>query len=157
MDLFRNHELMVDQGVPYEEALGNPNVLVFEFPQASPDSAICTPDMLGMKQLHLWKAYQDYWCEHKPSMTCFYRDDDFLEMGDWVWNNFDNISGISFLPYDDHKYKQAPYEEISEEEYKERVDNWPSVDWTLLSEYEKEDQTEGTKELACTAAGGCEL
>ena len=108
----------------------------------------------GMEQLELWAKYQEHWCEHKPSITVYYRDSDFLEIGNWVYNNFDTISGISFLPYDDHSYAQAPYEQITEEEYNEMVKDFPTeFDWNLN---ESDDFTEGAQTLACVG-GACEL
>ena len=108
----------------------------------------------GMEQLELWATYQEHWCEHKPSITVYYRDSDFLQIGNWVYNNFDTISGISFLPYDEHTYAQAPYEQITEEEYSEMVKDFPTAfDWDLN---EADDFTEGAQTLACVG-GACEL
>ena len=101
--------------------------------------------------------YQDHWCEHKPSATISVRETEWLKVGAWVWDNFDRISGVSFLPYADHSYQQAPYQEITETEYKEWMNKTVhEIDWDLITEYEKEDMTENTKELACTA-GACEI
>jgi ribonucleoside-diphosphate reductase alpha chain len=105
----------------------------------------------------LWKTYQDHWCEHKPSATISIREPEWLKVGAWVWDNFDSVSGVSFLPYSDHSYQQAPYQDITAKEYKQWLKKTTdSVDWSLLSDYEKEDMTENTKELACTA-GACEI
>ena len=101
--------------------------------------------------------YQDHWCEHKPSATISVRESEWLKVGAWVWDNFDKISGVSFLPYADHSYQQAPYQEITKDEYKEWMKKTVhEINWDLITEYEKEDMTENTKELACTA-GACEI
>lgn len=148
---------MTLQGFPGEQDVMNPNAWVFEFPIKSPDSSRKVKDLSAIDQLEIWKQYQDYWCEHKPSCTIYYNDKSFMEVGAWVWKNFDEISGLSFLPSSDHVYKQAPYEEISKEKYEELEKQMPrNVDWTYLSEYEKEDSTTSSKELACSA-GICEV
>jgi ribonucleoside-diphosphate reductase alpha chain len=145
---------MVESGFPYERDITNNNNLVFGFPIKAPKGSIVTTDMGAIEQLELWKIYQDNWCEHKPSMTCYYTDDNFLAVAQWVWDNFDNISGISFLPYDDHVYQQAPYEEIDDAAYKELVKSMPKgFDWDFE---ELEDNTEAMQTLACTN-GVCEL
>lgn len=149
-------KLMQEQGVPCETDIMNPSALVFSFPQKAPENAICTNDVSAMQQLDLWKLYQDCWCEHKPSITVFYRDDEFLKAGAWLYENFDSVSGISFLPRSEHTYKQAPYEEISEEEYNKLKEEMPELNWALLGSYEQEDNTEGQQTLACTG-NNCEL
>jgi len=148
--------LLEASGVPCEEDLTSPTTKVFSFPQASPEGAICTADVTAMEQLGLWKIYQDYWCEHKPSITVYYSDDEFLEVGSWLYTNFDSVSGISFLPRSDHIYRQAPYEECTKEEYDTLVAEIGLIEWDLLSTYELEDMTEGSQELACVA-GGCDI
>ena len=100
--------------------------------------------------------YQDHWCEHKPSVTISVKEDEWLSVGAWVYENFDSISGISFLPHSDHVYKQAPYQECTEEEYKELASKMPEIDWTKLKDYEKEDYTVASQELACTG-NTCEV
>jgi ribonucleoside-diphosphate reductase alpha chain len=110
-----------------------------------------------MQQLELWKAYQNHWCEHKPSITVYYTDDEFLQVAQWIWENFDLCSGISLLPYSDHVYQQAPYEDIDAEKYDELVASMPQgVDWNDLEKYEEEDNTTGSQELACVG-GACEI
>jgi ribonucleoside-triphosphate reductase (thioredoxin) len=110
-----------------------------------------------MEQLKLWKAYQNHWCEHKPSITVYYTDDEFLEVAQWIWNNFDLCSGISLLPVSDHVYQQAPYEDISEDKYQELVQQMPvGIDWNDLVNFEQEDNTTGSQELACVG-GACEI
>lgn len=150
-------QFLIDQGVPYEEDVSNNQVYVFSFPIESPETSRIASDMPALDQLNLWKLYAEHWCEHKPSMTCYYTDDDFMAVGDWVWNNFDAISGISFLPHADHNYQQAPYEAIDEERYAELVAEMPDqIDWDKLVEYENDDNTKGSQELSCSA-GHCEI
>jgi ribonucleoside-triphosphate reductase len=146
--------VLTEAGVPVEEDQMSPQTLVFDFPKKAPDEAVCADAVGAMEQLELWKMYQDYWCEHKPSITVYYKDSEFLEVGQWLYNNFDDVSGISFLPYSDHTYPQAPYEEISEEKYNELCDGFPTdFAWDIS---EESDLTEGSQELACTG-GSCEL
>jgi len=151
-------QLMVDQGVYHEDDITKPeHTLVFYFPIKSPDKSLTRIDLSAIEHLEIWKMYQDHWCEHKPSATISVRENEWLEVGSWVWDNFDRISGVSFLPYADHSYQQAPYQEITEDEYKEWMNKTVhEIDWDLITEYEKEDMTENTKELACTA-GACEI
>ena len=151
-------QLMVDQGVYHEDDITKPeHTLVFYFPIKSPDKSLTRIDLSAIEHLEIWKMYQDYWCEHKPSATISVRENEWLEVGSWVWNNFDKISGVSFLPYADHSYQQAPYQEITKDEYKEWMKKTVhEINWDLITEYEKEDMTENTKELACTA-GACEI
>lgn len=150
-------QLMIEQGVPYEEDVTNASTLVFSFPQQAPEGSVCTKDVSAMEQLKLWKTYQDAWCEHKPSITVYYSDDEFLEIGAWLYKNFDDVSGISFLPRSDHVYRQAPYEAITQDTYNDLKEAMPTINWNLLGGYEMEDRTIGSQELACSAAGGCEL
>ena len=141
-------------GVPVEDDVMSPTTKVFSFPVKSPDGAVTASEMGAMEQLELWEIYQDYWCEHKPSMTCYYRDDEFLEVGQWLYNKFDKISGISFLPYSEHTYQQAPYEPVDIETYKEMKAELPeTIDWNIE---EASDMTEGSQQLACTG-NNCEL
>lgn len=149
-------KLMVDQGVPYEVSHTSPTTLVFSFPQKAPKGSKCVADVGAIEQLKLWKVYQDHWCEHKPSITVYYKDQEFLQIGQWLWDNFDTVSGISFLPYSEHTYQQAPYEEITEEQYNVMLSKQPEIDFSLISKYELEDSTKGAKELACSA-GVCEI
>lgn len=150
-------EFMIAKGFPGEQDVMNSQAWVFEFPIKSPQNSTKVNEETALEQLKIWKQYQDYWCEHKPSCTVYYTDNDFMDVGSWVWKNFDEISGISFLPYSDHVYRQAPYEAISAEKYAELSKKMPEeVDWTSLSDYEKEDSTKASKELACSA-GVCEV
>ena len=150
-------QLMISQGVPHEPDVMKPeSTMIFSFPQQAPEGSKVVADDAAIKQLEIWKIYQDHWCEHKPSITVYYNDDEFLDIGSWVYNNFDDISGVSFLPRDDHSYVQAPYESISVEVYDELISGMPEIDFSALSEFEKVDSTVGSKELACTA-GVCEM
>ena len=141
-------------GVPVEDDLMSPSTKVFSFPIASPEGAVTASEMGAMEQLELWEIYQDYWCEHKPSMTCYYRDEEFLEVGQWLYNKFDKVSGISFLPYSDHAYQQAPYEPVDKKTYNQLVKDFPKeISWDIE---EASDMTEGSQQLACTG-NNCEL
>ena len=141
-------------GVPVEDDVMSATTKVFSFPVKSPKDAIVATDMGAMEQLKLWEIYQDYWCEHKPSMTCYYRDDEFLEVGQWLYNKFDKVSGISFLPYAEHSYQQAPYEPVDKATYSNLVANFPkSIEWNVS---EASDMTEGSQQLACTG-NSCEI
>ena len=141
-------------GVPVEDDVMSATTKVFSFPVKSPKDAIVATDMGAMEQLKLWEIYQDYWCEHKPSMTCYYRDDEFLEVGQWLYNKFDKVSGISFLPYAEHSYQQAPYEPVDKATYSNLVADFPkSIEWNVS---EASDMTEGSQQLACTG-NSCEI
>jgi ribonucleoside-triphosphate reductase len=147
-------KVLEDAGVPCEMDNFSPSTKVFSFPKQAPEGAVFASEQSGMEQLELWAKYQEHWCEHKPSITVYYRDSEFLEIGNWVYNKFDSISGISFLPYDEHSYAQAPYEQITEEEYNEMVKDFPTeFDWNLN---EEDDFTEGSQTLACVG-NACEL
>ena len=147
-------KVLEDAGVPCELDNFSPSTKVFSFPKKAPEGAVFASEQSGMEQLELWAAYQEHWCEHKPSITVYYRDSDFLEIGNWVYNNFDTVSGISFLPYDEHTYAQAPYEQITEKEYNQMMKGFPEeFNWDLN---ESDDFTEGAQTLACVG-GACEL
>ena len=149
---------MKDKGVPAEPDFTAPDsVTVFSFPMKSPEGAVCRYDMSAIEQLELWLKIADNYCEHKPSVTISVKEHEWLEVGAWCWEHFDSLSGISFLPFSDHSYKQAPYQDIDKEEYKLlSKDMPPSIDWLQLQEYEKGDTTTGSQELACTG-GVCEV
>lgn len=149
--------LMVDAGVPHEEDTYNSAAWVFAFPRRSAETALTRADVSAVQHLELWLSYQDNWCEHKPSVTISVREYEWEEVGEWVWNHLSVISGVSFLPYSDHSYVQAPYEECTEAEYLERVRSMPRLYWSDLAFYESADGTIGSQELACSAAGGCEV
>lgn len=149
-------QLMIDLGFPYEESSGDPTKWVFSFPMRSPDTSKTVSDLTAIDQLKHWKLYQDHWCEHKPSITVYYSDNEFLDVASFVWKNFDSISGISFLPKTDHVFEQAPYQPLTEEEYHEWLLKMPTdYDFDALSIYELEDSTTGSQTLACVA-GSCE-
>ena len=145
-----------EKGVPSEECVLRPeSTIVFSFPKKAPDSALLRDDLTAIQHLDLWMMYQKDWCEHKPSVTISVKEDEWVEVGAWCWKNFDDISGVSFLPYDGGTYKQAPYEECTEEEYNELLDKMPkSLFWDEL--IEEDDNVEGVQQLACTA-GVCEI
>jgi len=151
-------KLMKNMGFPNEVDITKPeHTTVFSFPQKSPKGATCRNDMTALEQLELWKVYAESWCEHKPSVTISVKEDEWVEVAAWVYEHFDSISGISFLPFSEHVYRQAPYQDCTEEEYKEALKTMPkNVDWAKLSKYESQDYTIASQELACTA-GGCEI
>ena len=145
---------MIDRGFPHEEDVMNNSNWVFSFPQKAPSKAVTVESMGAMEQLRLWKTYQDHWCEHKPSMTCYYNDDNFFAVCQWIWENFDSVSGISFLPEAEHVYKQAPYQKIDKETYQKLSKEMPKgMQWDIE---ESSDNTEGAQTLACVA-GVCEI
>jgi ribonucleoside-diphosphate reductase alpha chain len=150
--------LMIDAGVPVEDCVMRPNnVYVFSFPMKAPENAVFRQDMSAIEQLELWVTYQDHWCEHKPSVTISVKEHEWLDVGAWVYNHFDKMSGVSFLPFSEHVYKQAPYQDCSKEEYEAFDAKMPkSIEWSKLKDYEKTDTTTGAQELACVA-GGCEI
>ena len=151
-------QLMIDQGVPSEPEVNHPDsTAVFSFPVKSPESAVTRNDMSALEQLELWKMYAMNWCEHKPSVTISVRDEEWMEVGAWVYRNFDICSGISFLPHSEHTYQQAPYQDCDEDTYQELLSQMPkNIDWTSLGLYENEDNTAGSQTLACTG-GSCEI
>lgn len=145
---------MMDVGIPHEPSKSKPDrVMVFSFPVKTPDTAIFDNSRTAIDQLKLWKMYQDYWCEHKPSATIVVKEHEWLEVGAWVYSNFNEISGLSFLPCSDHVYQQAPYEEITEDRYVSLIENHPKdIDWSRLTEYETDDNTASSQTLACTGS-----
>ena len=146
-------------GIPCEDDFMKPNdTYVFSFPVKAPEGAIIRDDLTAIDHLNTWLVYQRHWCEHKPSITVSVKEDEWMEVGAWVYKHFDEVSGISFLPHSDHSYKQAPYQEITETEYLELLAKMPSsIRWEDLSFYETEDGTSGTQTLACTSDGNCEI
>ena len=151
-------QFMKDAGIPSEPCVMKPDsTTVFSFPVHSPDNAITRNDMTAIEQLELWKTYALEWCEHKPSVTITVRDEEWLKVGAWVYDNFNICSGVSFLPHSDHTYAQAPYQDCDKVVYMEAAKAMPkSIDWSRLSEYEKEDNTAGTQTLACSG-DSCEV
>jgi ribonucleoside-triphosphate reductase (thioredoxin) len=151
-------QFMIDQGIPAEPCVMKPDsTTVFSFPQMSPRQAVTRNDMTALEQLELWMTYQRHWCEHKPSVTITVKDNEWMEVGAWVYKNFDEVSGVSFLPHSDHSYQQAPYQEVGKHDYETLLSVMPErIDWARLSEYETEDTSKGTSTFAC-AGGSCEM
>ena len=151
-------QFLVDAGIPSEPDVMKPDsTTVFSFPMKSPNSAVCRTDMTAIEQLNLWLTYQRHWCEHKPSVTISVKEDEWMDVGAWTYEHFDEVSGISFLPFSEHTYKQAPYQDCDKAEYTAMLKTMPkAIDWNKLQEFEKEDTTSGGRELACTA-GTCEV
>ena len=151
-------KFMIDKGFPAEPCVMKPDhTMVFSFPIKSPENATCRSDMTALEQLEMWRAYQNYWCEHKPSVTITVKEDEWMEVGSWVWKYFDQVSGISFLPHSDHSYRQAPYQDCDKETYINLLSEMPvGVDWSELASYEETDNTSGTQTFACSG-DSCEV
>ena len=151
-------QFMIDQGIPNEPDVMKPDqTTVFSFPMKSPGNCIDRNAMTAIEQLDMWMIYARDWCEHKPSVTISVREGEWMDVGAWVWKNFDYCSGISFLPHSDHTYQQAPYQDCTGSEYDEMLAKMPPrINWSELANYESEDNTTGTQELSCTA-GVCEV
>jgi ribonucleoside-diphosphate reductase alpha chain len=152
-------QFLIEEGVYNERDMMKPDsVTVFSFPMKSPMGAVTRTQMTAIEQLELWKTYAIHWCEHKPSITVTVKEHEWMQVGAWVYDNFDVASGVSFLPHDDHTYQQAPYQDIEPDDYLEWEQMYKDVhiDWNKLTEFEKEDNTTGSRELACTA-GVCEV
>ena len=151
-------QFMKDQGIPSEPDVFKPDqTTVFSFPVKAPDKAVVTSDLSAIDQLEMWLMYQRHWCEHKPSVTINVKKDEWFEVGAFVYQHFDEMSGVSFLPYNEHTYQQAPYQEVGKSEYEELLSLMPStIDWSKLAEYEQEDNTAGSQTLACSG-DSCEI
>ena len=151
-------QFMIDQGVPNEPDVTKPHdTVVFSFPQKAPEGSRTRKDISAIEHLEISKTINEYWCEHKASITVNVKEEEWLDVAAWVWRNFDVLSGVSFLPYSEHSYRQAPYQECTKDEYDRLVSEMPkNIDWDKLSEYEKEDTTTGSQELSC-GGGSCEL
>ena len=151
-------QFMMDQGIPNEPDVMKPDqTTVFSFPMKAPEGAVVTADMSAIEQLEMWLAYQRSWCEHKPSVTINVKSDEWFEVGAFVYKHFDEMSGVSFLPYNEHTYQQAPYQECLATDYHMLLDQMPdSIDWDKLSDYEQEDNTAGSQTLACSG-DSCEI
>jgi len=149
---------MKSKGFPHEACVMKPdNVTVFSFPIKAPENSVFRTDLSAEEQLDLWLKYQYHWCEHKPSVTISVKEEEWVGVGAWVWNHLDSISGISFLPFSDHTYRQAPYQDCTKEEYEEMVSKLPNeIDWSELANFEVEDQTSGTQTFACSG-DSCEV
>ena len=145
-------QFMKDAGVPAEPCYYKPQqTTVFSFPVKAPDNAVVTEDMTAIDQLEMWLAYQRNWCEHKPSVTINVKKDEWFEVGAFVYKNFDEMSGVSFLPYDEHTYQQPPYQEVGKSDYESLLALMPEkIDWSKLAEYEKEDNTASSQTFACS-------
>ena len=151
--------LMIDEGVPHEPDLTKPDdTTVFNFPVKAPEGAVSRGSVSAIQHLELYRIYRTYWTEHDVSVTINVREEEWPEVGAWVYNNFDDVGGVSFLPASDHTYQQAPYQEVTEQEYESALASMPDdVAWSSLSIYELEDGTAGSQELACTSSSSCEV
>ena len=151
-------QFMIDQGIPNEPDVMKPDATtVFSFPMKAPEGAVTTSDMSAIEQLEMWLAYQRSWCEHKPSVTINVKADEWFEVGAFVYKHFDEMSGVSFLPYNEHTYQQAPYQEVGKSDYNTLLSCMPTaIDWSKLSDYEAEDNTAGSQTLACSG-DSCEI
>ena len=151
-------QFMIDQGIPAEPCVfKGDTTTVFSFPQKSPNKAVTRNDMTAIEQLETWLTYQRHWCEHKPSVTISVRDHEWLAVGAFVYEHFDEMSGVSFLPHSDHTYQQAPYQDCTKEEYEELLKLMPErIDWSKLNEYEQEDNTVAMQTMACSG-DSCEI
>lgn len=148
------YTFLKDKGISVEDEIHRPdNTAVFSFPMKAPEGAVCRKDKTAIEQLELWLIYQRHWCEHKPSVTISVKDEEWPEVGAWVYNHFDEMSGVSFLPFSDHTYQQAPYEDITEEQYNTLYKQY-NINWKDFKE--EDDNTTGSQELACVA-GSCEI
>ena len=150
---------LIDSGVPAEDDVMKPNdTTVFSFPIKAPKNAVMRDDLSAVEHLDIWLVYQREWCEHKPSITVSVKENEWMAVGAWVWEHFDEVSGISFLPHSEHSYRQAPYQEIDKEKYENFVNNFPKqIRWADLVFYETEDGTSGSQTLACSSDTGCEV
>ena len=151
-------KFLVDQGVPNEPDVMKPdNTTVFSFPQKAPAGAVTRNDMTAIEQLEMWLTYQRHWCEHKPSITVSVRDSEWVSVGAFVYDHFDEMSGVSFLPHSDHTYQQAPYQDCDKSDYEELLSLMPTeIDWDKLTDYEQEDNTAGMQTMACSG-DSCEI
>jgi ribonucleoside-diphosphate reductase alpha chain len=151
-------QFLKDTGIPAEDDVMKPNdTYVFSFPVKAPKYAITRDNLSAIQQLEVWLTYQRHWCEHKPSITVSVKEDEWMEVGAWIYKHFDEVSGISFLPYSEHTYVQAPYQEVTKDQYENMVEKMPkTINWEALSLYELEDTTTGTQALACVS-GECEI
>lgn len=151
-------QLMKDEGIPWEPDVTKPDATtVFYFPTAAPKGVKYTKDLTAIEHLTLWKLYREHWTEHNPSVTINVKEEEWVGVGAWVYDNFDAIGGVSFLPASEHSYKQAPYQAVTKEEFDAWNAKMPSsVNWSLLPLYESEDGTKGSQELACSSETGCE-
>jgi ribonucleoside-diphosphate reductase alpha chain len=130
--------------------------MVFSFPKKAPETSVMRNDIGAIDQLNHYRMVRDHWCEHNPSVTIFVKPDEWLAVGDWIYRNWDDVGGVSFLPYSDHIYKQAPFSEISSEEFHALEEAFPDIDFSVIHRYESDDNTTATHELACVS-GVCSI
>jgi ribonucleoside-diphosphate reductase alpha chain len=150
-------KFLQDEGVPWEPCVTKPDdTVVFSFPIKAPDQCITRDDQTALQQLEICKIYGEYWCHHKVSVTITVKEPEWMQVGSWIWDNFDTTAGMSFLPHSEHTYRQAPYQECDEATYTAAAARMPKINWKKLRRYETSDMTSGAKELACSA-GGCEI
>jgi ribonucleoside-diphosphate reductase alpha chain len=148
---------MVDSGIPSEADFMKPDTqTVFSFPMKSPKNSVVRNDMTAIEQLEMWLLYQRHWCEHKPSVTVSVRDEEWMEVGAFVFKHFDEMSGVSFLPHSDHTYQQAPYQDCTEAVYNDFSSKFGHIDWNKFTDYEKEDNTKSSQTFACSG-DSCEI
>jgi ribonucleoside-triphosphate reductase len=142
---------MTDAGVPVEDEIDRPETTaVFSFPVKAPKGAITRHDMSAVDHLNIWSIYAEHWCEHKPSITVSVKEDEWLEVGAFVYKNFSTMSGVSFLPMSEHSYEQAPYQDCTKQEYEKLLKRMPkSIDWKKLGEYERDDNTISSQTFNC--------
>jgi ribonucleoside-diphosphate reductase alpha chain len=146
-----------EKGVPCEVDITNSSNYVFSFPVAAPTGSIIRSERSALEQLEHYLAFKRYWCEHNPSITVYVKENEWMDVGAWVYRNLDDVGGVSFLPHSDHVYQQAPYQDITKEEYEKLIEDFPVLDWEEFNGYElSEDTTNGSHELSCTA-GVCEF
>ena len=149
-------KFMQDSGIPWETDVTNSNNLVFSFPTKSPEGCVTRNDRSAIDQLEHYLVYKKYWCEHNPSITVYVREDEWVDVAAWVYKHLDDLGGVSFLPHSDHVYRQAPYQEITQEQYEKLSEEFPTIDWDKFQQYEVDDATVSMKELACVS-GVCEI
>ena len=151
-------QFLIEQKVTHEDCVMQPkDITIFSFPIKSPEGAVTRNDLTATEHLDLWRVYQSSWCEHKPSVTISVKEDEWMQVGSYVWDNFDEMCGVSFLPFTDHVYRQAPYQDLEQSEYNAAMAKMPeNIDWSKLSEFESEDRTTSSQEFACTAEA-CEI
>ena len=151
-------QFLIEQKVTHEDCVMQPkDITIFSFPIKSPEGAVTRNDLTATEHLDLWRVYQSSWCEHKPSITISVKEDEWMQVGSYVWDNFDEMCGVSFLPFTDHVYRQAPYQDLEQSEYNAAMAKMPeNIDWSKLSEFESEDRTTSSQEFACTAEA-CEI
>jgi ribonucleoside-triphosphate reductase len=148
---------MRDAGIPSEPAFkAEETTTIFSFPTKAPEGAILRKELTALEHLEFWKIYKEHWTEHNPSITVNVRESEWIAVADWVYRNWDIVGGISFLPFDDHVYKQAPYQDCDEATYQAAKEEMPVIDWSILSMYEKEDNTSSSQTLSCVS-GSCDL